>query len=722
MRARRIASVALAILGGLVLLAGLLAYYARTQVLEEERFADRAETALEHDAVRDLVSDQIVTALIEQGSTDLLAARPLLETVVRTAIDTEPFQRLFRRAALEANRVLFDRDRPSVAFELSDASQVVRFALQQLAPDIADEVPEELDLALVKLKEREFARETLEVADKVRALGLVLPILALVLFAAAILVAPDRRLGVLRCAAAAATGSGALAVAMLILQNRILAGTYGVDETSDEEIRDALAGVLDAFLGDLLVWALAIALGGVVVAAAAAVLDPEDLQSPVARLRRRVARPEGRTARGIWGAAVVALGILVALEPDDALRLLVYSGAALLVFVGAGELLAMLGPPDVERAEAERVRRRSLLRATAIGVAVVTGVAVFALAFGESAADPDARASTEEGTCNGSAELCDLRLDQVVFGGTHNSFSAADSPGWFIANQRRTISRQLENGVRLLLIDPHFGVGKTGKVSTDFDAEGRDINRVARELPPETLDAAQRLTGNLGIGGGGASGERDVWLCHTVCELGATRMVDALGEVSEFLGRNRGEVVIIYIEPFVPVEDVEAAFRRAEMLDDLARLDPSLPMPTLGQLRDAGRRVLVVTERGADAEHPWYHDDDVLLQDTPLGIKRADDLSCELNRGEPDNPLLMLNMWADVFPPRVAPNIPFNDEELILDLAARCEEEREHPVNLIGVDFYDQGGLIDAVDQLNSERVATAEAEAAAVDESEDGP
>ena len=53
------------------------------------------------------------------------------------------------------------------------------------------------------------------------------------------------------------------------------------------------------------------------------------------------------------------------------------------------------------------------------------------------------------------AELCDLRIDQAVFGGTHNSFSAADSPGWFIANQRRTICRQLADGVRLLLIDPH---------------------------------------------------------------------------------------------------------------------------------------------------------------------------------------------------------------------------------------------------------------------------
>ncbi|HEX6115776.1 MAG TPA: hypothetical protein VFY99_01660 [Solirubrobacterales bacterium] len=709
MRSRRIGSVALAIAGAAVLVAGLLAFYARTQVLDEARFADRAGATLEDDAVRDFVGDQIVTAVIERGQTDLLAARPLLETVVRTAIDTEPFERIFRRAALEANRVLFARDRPSVAFELSDASQVVRFALQQFAPELADQVPKELDLALVELKEREFARETLDIADQVRTLGLVLPIGALVLFALAILAAPDRRLGVLRCAAAAAAATGALAVVMLIVRDRALAGTYGSDETSDAEIRDALSGALDAFLGDLLVWALAIALGGVVVAAAAAVLDPEDVEAPLARLRRRAAPPEGRAARGIWGAAVIALGVLVALEPDASLRLLAFGVAALLLFIGASQLLATLGRPDTDPAEAERARRRSLVGASAAGLAFVAVIAVVTLVLAESASDPDARASTAAGTCNGSKGLCDLRLDQAVFGGTHNSFSAADSPGWFIANQRRTISRQLADGVRLLLLDPHYGVGSTGKVSTDFDAEGRDENRVARQLPPETLDAAQRLTGSLGLGGGGATGEQDVWLCHTVCELGATRMTDALGAVSAFLERNPGEVVILYVEPFVAPDDLEAVFRRSGLLDDLARLDPGLPMPTLGELVGAGRRVLVITERGAGPEYPWYHDDDEFVQDTPLGITQVGQLSCEPNRGTAANPLLMLNMWADVFPPRVEPNIPFNDKQLILDQVDECERVRDHQVNLIGVDFYDRGGLIDAVDELNAERVAALE-------------
>ena len=38
--------------------------------------------------------------------------------------------------------------------------------------------------------------------------------------------------------------------------------------------------------------------------------------------------------------------------------------------------------------------------------------------------------------CNGSQSLCEKRLDQVVFPGTHNSYAASDQPGWHFATQR----------------------------------------------------------------------------------------------------------------------------------------------------------------------------------------------------------------------------------------------------------------------------------------------
>jgi hypothetical protein len=92
------------------------------------------------------------------------------------------------------------------------------------------------------------------------------------------------------------------------------------------------------------------------------------------------------------------------------------------------------------------------------------------------------------------------------------------------------------------------------------------------------------------------------------------------------------------------------------------------------------------------------------VQDTPLGAERVDQLRCRRERGDADSPLLMLNHWADLFPPRLEANQPFQTKKLLLKRARECERKRGVSVNLIAVDYYDQGALIEAVEELNAER------------------
>jgi hypothetical protein len=300
-----------------------------------------------------------------------------------------------------------------------------------------------------------------------------------------------------------------------------------------------------------------------------------------------------------------------------------------------------------------------------------------------------------------------------VFAGTHNSFSAADSGGWFIANQRRTIKRQLEDGIRLFLIDPHWGVGNPdGDVRTDFVAEGRSRNRVAKSLPPEVLKAAERLAGRLGAGD--TTGKRDVWLCHTVCELGATRMVDTLEVMRKFLDENRGEVVILFVEPYVAPAEIAKVFERSGLDRYVVALARDEPLPTLGQLVRRNRRVVVFTEKDADGTVPWYLDGFSFVQDTPLGATKVSQLKCDRERGDVHSPLAMINHWADVFPPRRGANVPFQREDVIVRRAHRCARKLGVTVNLIPVDHYDEGDLIPAVDALNAERIQTVRREQAA--------
>ena len=78
-------------------------------------------------------------------------------------------------------------------------------------------------MALLKLKKREFAGKTLEIADSVRTLGIVVPLVALLFLIASVAVATDRRRGVMRAAIALAAGGLGVVIALLILRARVLA-------------------------------------------------------------------------------------------------------------------------------------------------------------------------------------------------------------------------------------------------------------------------------------------------------------------------------------------------------------------------------------------------------------------------------------------------------------------------------------------------------------------
>jgi hypothetical protein len=696
-------SIILVVLGAVLLLAGTLTLYAREEIVEPDAFADRAVAALDDDGVRHVVARQIVVNVIDRGSTDLVAARPLLESVVAAIVQTQPFESIFRRAALEANRIFFVRERSDTLVNLGDAATVLQFGVRSVSPKLGRDIPADIDPAVFTLDRDEFAGQTLAVADKLRLLGWLLPALALVAFVAAVALARDRRLAVLHIGVGIAATGVVLAVTLLILRSRVLADVTGTDELTDEEVSDAVRGLLDAFLGDLVAWGLLLALLGVVTAGAAAALDPGDVEAPARRLVARVtARPESVAGRALRGVAAVAVGIAIVLFPTLALQVAAIAGGTYLVFFGVTELLALLG--QSERVGAEARRRRALATAGAIGVATAAALLVVVVVVTGADRSEPARAAVPAEGCNGSKAYCDRQLNEMAFAGTHNSFSAADSPGWYIANQLRTVPRQLKDGIRLFLIDPHWGVQlDNGKVLTDFETEQRNRNKVVKALPPDVLAAAERLVGQQ-LGGTTADGDPDVWLCHTVCELGATRMTDTLTQMREFLEANPGEVLILFIEPYVKPEDLAERFKRAGLYDYLATFARDEPLPTLGELVDSNKRVIAFAEKDADGTYPWYLDGFSFVQDTPLGATTIKQLSCRRERGDADSPLLMLNNWADVFPPQLRANRPFQTRKFLLQRAHECERKRGMPVNMIAVDFYDQGAVVEAVEQLNDER------------------
>jgi hypothetical protein len=693
-RTRLAVSIALTVIGAVLLLVGGLALYLRQEIVDEDAFAERATQTLQEDAVSHAVSRELAAEVSNAGPPQLVSARPILESVFEALIGTQPFERIFDQATRQANRLLFTREKTAV-LKLEDAVTVLRSALEGANPKLAEKIPKNVQPELAKLEDRDFGTTTIEAADDVRTLGIALPLLALVVFAAGVVVAPDRRSAITRSGIAVGVVGVLAVVALTVLRSLVVGGLEG-DVLEPDEVKAAGNAIWDGFFGDLRGWAFAVGAAGLIVAAASAsLLEPIEVAERAERLRRRLtAKPKATGWRVARGVGAVVLGILVVLNPTLTVQIVAVIAGAVLLFFGTGEILEIIQAPE-RRERLRRPSRRGLAIAAGASAGAIIVAVVLIAAIGGGGKAVGSIDPAEITACNGSPKLCDRRLNEVTFPGTHNSMSAADDRGWLFTNQRHDIAHQLDDGIRLLLIDPHYGVRNGTKVRTDLVREGTSRNRVASQIGEEGLSAAERLVGE--IGGTSLNGETEPYLCHSVCELGATPMVGALEDVRAFLEDNRFEVVIIFIEPSIDNDDIAAAFHDAGLSPYLATLARYEPLPTLRDLIASNRRLVVFTERGG-GDPDWYHEGFSFTQDTEVGAELDE---CAPRNGNAASPLLMLNHWVDGFPPPVEANEDVTSLDDLLHRARVCRKKLGRVPNFYPVDFYDSSDIVEAAERLN---------------------
>ena len=205
-----------------------------------------------------------------------------------------------------------------------------------------------------------------------------------------------------------------------------------------------------------------------------------------------------------------------------------------------------------------------------------------------------------------------------------------------------------------------------------------------------------------------------MYLCHTFCELGGTELGSVLEDLHDFLAANPGEVVVVVNQDYVTPQDWVGAIRDAGLEPYAFTPPPSgSPWPTLRQMVDSGRRLVMLAENEGGAA-PWYQPAyDALLQETPFSFPRAAplldmanlDATCEPNRGPADAPLFLVNHWVTTDPlPRPSDADAVNAYRPLLARLRACERIRDHIPNLVAVNFPRHGDLYRAVDALNGVR------------------
>jgi hypothetical protein len=674
----------------------------RYELLSRDEFSDRAAAALADADVRTVLGREITDRVVLRSQPDLVAAKPLIEAAVAGIAGSEPFLALFEDGVRRLHAALLSGSDTRVLLDLRDVGVLVESALGRLPVRGLDRIHEDIALRLSFVND--VTRTAAETADRLRVLSLLLIVVALAAAAASIWQSPDWR----RAVQVLGFSIAGLAVTTIL----VLAGVRVaiVRLASDREVdRHAAGAVWDAFLGDLsALLVLVAALATTIAAAFAAQATLPNLVPTLERGWQLVSRSPRRGVRRVArGVALGCLGLAIVLQPLAALRVVAVAAGLFVLYAGVAELLAAA---RARRAARHEIGRRALVASfapVAVGVLALAAVLVFLRTGGATAP-----AAVRTAACNGHVELCAKRLDDVTLPATHNAMSTA-ADDWFSSIQTLSIRDQLRAGVRALLIDAHYGLRAGDAVRTDLSeaserAGNTDRRLYVQQLGAEGLAAIERIRDRVLPG----EGEPGVFLCHRFCELGATEITAALREVREFLVERPDEVLAIVIEDYVLPSAIVTAFEESGLAQNVYTppAPPADPFPTLREMIDSGRQVVVYLERSGGGA-PWLTAGfGRAIQETPYTFKRPELLSepsnwpasCEPNRGAADAPLLLMNHWVNTDPtPKPSNAAIVNRRDVLVGRARECERIRGQRVNLLAVDFVGQGDVVGAADELN---------------------
>ncbi|EFI26548.1 hypothetical protein CC1G_15761 [Coprinopsis cinerea okayama7 len=289
------------------------------------------------------------------------------------------------------------------------------------------------------------------------------------------------------------------------------------------------------------------------------------------------------------------------------------------------------------------------------------------------------RQSSDEKACNGHPELCDRKYGNVTFLGSHDSF--ADSPHFYALSRTQEVplEAQMKMGVRMLQAQSHM---KNGVLH----------------------------------------------FCHTSCALFDGGSVEAyLLKVKKFLEENPNEVMtFVFTNPEeLSVEEVWKPVFEKTGMDQLAYIPPQPIMtrddwPTLREMIDSGRRVVVFLDKGAEKpaepEKEYILPQFQMMWEDPHNPTDAS-FPCKVDRTAgplmPTQQLYLINhnLNIDLFPftksgfrlPDRLNSPRTNGLQSIVHHAYQCAAEvmEDRNPNFVMLDFVNVGWGMKAVELLN---------------------
>jgi hypothetical protein len=260
--------------------------------------------------------------------------------------------------------------------------------------------------------------------------------------------------------------------------------------------------------------------------------------------------------------------------------------------------------------------------------------------------------------CNGHSQLCAKRYNEVAYLTTHNAFNAGDD-GFNLPNQTHGLTRQLEDGVRALMLD----VYDEGGVATVY---------------------------------------------HGYAFLGTTTLASNLTEIKDFLDANPTEVVTLLFETYISANMMDNEMAQAGLKPMLHVQVLGQPWPTLQDMIATGKRLVFFSDHNnAQPGQDWYHYMWDFAVETDFDNNAVSDFNCDFNRGDASNDLFIVNHFvtdATLGTGQSNQAAIINQLPYFYDRVHGCQLEKEKFPNFPTVDFYELGQTMAVVDSLNGIR------------------
>ena len=331
----RLTAKALIILGTLSLTVGAFAGIVNNNLLNGPRLADHIESIRHDPAVIDKLSVQFTDTIIANAP-NAAPFRPVIENAASKILDSDALSEPIRSAALKLKNAFLTGQQ--MKLEFTDTANTAILTINKFAPQLGIAPLEQVTIeppAGSVLSTIKTLQSVLKISDTLSA---TLPIAAAVLFLLSILLAPFWRQGAQRVAKSVIISGGILAaisaiawIAVNFLGRDPKIGTYLIASWNEFE------GAFWIPAGFLVV------AGGLAYTLLGGVLPDVDVPTLIAREWKRMwSRPSNKWVSLLRAAILLALGALFAIHTQQALRGLLFVGAAIMVATAVFEFNRLL--------------------------------------------------------------------------------------------------------------------------------------------------------------------------------------------------------------------------------------------------------------------------------------------------------------------------------------------------------------------------------------------